>query len=155
MEHLKETGMIIQTLKSLFTRDLNKLRQEIDSFKDENNLWRIQNNISNSAGNLCLHLMGNLKTFIGKEIGKIDYIRNREFEFSAKDIPKLTLLKQIDETIDIVNQSLDSMQEEQLAEDFPVIVFEKPISTEYMLLHLATHLSYHLGQINYHRRLLD
>lgn len=147
--------MLIQTLKTLFDRDLNKLRSEIELYKNEQNLWLTENHIANSAGNLCLHLIGNLNTFIGKEIGKTGYVRNRELEFSLKNVPKTELLKKIDDTILVVSSSLDMLSEEDLAKEYPVAVFENAMSTEYFLVHLATHLAYHLGQINYHRRLLD
>jgi uncharacterized damage-inducible protein DinB len=147
--------MIIETLKVLFTRDLKRLRQEIELYRDENNLWRAEKDIANSGGNLCLHLIGNLNTYIGKEIGKTDYIRNRELEFSLKDIPKVELLKKIDETILVVSTSLEKLTLEELLKEYPIMVFDTATSTEYLLMHLTTHLTYHLGQINYHRRLLD
>ncbi|WP_333862471.1 hypothetical protein [Sphingobacterium sp.] len=65
--------MLIQTLKSLFHRDLKKLRDEIALYRLEENIWIVENSISNSAGNLCLHLIGNLQTYIGAEIGKTGY----------------------------------------------------------------------------------
>lgn len=147
--------MIIETLKTLFERDLKRLREEIKSYKNENNLWIVDKAIANSAGNLCLHLVGNLNTYIGKEIGKTDYIRNRALEFSLKNIPKVKLLKMIDDMILVVSDSLDKLTREELQKEFPIIVFDKATSTEYFLVHLTTHLAYHLGQINYHRRLLD
>ena len=147
--------MLIETLKTLFTRDLNKLRSEIELYKEEGNIWEIDGNISNSAGNLCLHLVGNLNTFIGKEIGKSNYVRNRELEFSLKDVARKELLKKIDDTIDVVSKSLDSLDESMLENEYPVLIFDKKTSTEFLLIHLATHLAYHLGQINYHRRLID
>lgn len=147
--------MLIQTLKLIFDRDLKKLRTEIELYHNEQNLWRVENNIANSAGNLCLHLIGNLNTYIGKEIGKTDYIRNREQEFTLKNISRIELLKKIDETILVVGNSLDKLTQEDLVKEYPVLVFDKVTSTEYLLVHLATHLTYHLGQINYHRRLLD
>ena len=147
--------MIVETLITLFTRDLQKLHQEMDLYHDEANIWKIEGEISNSAGNLCLHLVGNLNFHIGKQIGKTDYVRNRELEFSLKHIPKAELLKKIDETILIVESSLGKLTQEDLDSEYPVKVFDTMTSTEYLLVHLATHLSYHLGQINYHRRLLD
>jgi hypothetical protein len=147
--------MLIETLKTLFNRDLNKLRQEIELFMNENNIWKVEHDIRNSAGNLCLHLIGNLNAFIGKAIGKIDYERNRESEFSLKNVPREELLNKIEKTIQVVNLSLTNMDQNILREDFPILVFEKKTSVEYMLIHLSTHLSYHLGQINYCRRLLD
>lgn len=147
--------MLIKSLKTLFTRDLNKLKQEIELYKNEKNIWKIEHDIKNSAGNLCLHLIGNLNTYIGKAIGKIDYVRNREAEFSIKNVPRSELIDKINKTIQVVNLSLSNMDENSLKEEFPVLVFDKKTSVEYMLVHLSTHLSYHLGQINYHRRLLD
>lgn len=146
--------MLLETLKSLFNRDLNKLKVEIESYQNENQIWAIDHNISNSAGNLCLHLIGNLNTYIGAEIGKTDYIRNRILEFSLKDVPKSELISKIDQTILIVNNALDSLTESDLQSIYPQIIFEKEMTTEFFLVHLSTHLAYHLGQINYHRRLI-
>ncbi|WP_431244566.1 DinB family protein [Flavobacterium sp. P21] len=147
--------MLIETIKSLFERDLNKLRIEIESYQNENNLWKTDKDISNSAGNLCLHLIGNINTYIGAEIGKTGYIRNRPLEFSLKDIPKAELIQKIEKTLIVVNNALDSLTETDLEAIYPQIVFEKEMTTEFFLVHLSTHLAYHLGQINYHRRLLD
>jgi len=146
--------MLIETLKSLFNRDLNKLKIEIESYQSENQLWAIDKNISNSAGNLCLHLIGNINTYIGAELGKTGYIRDRPLEFSLKDIPKSELISKIDATILVVNNALDSLTEADLEAIYPQIVFEKEMTTGYFLVHLSTHLAYHLGQINYHRRLI-
>lgn len=146
---------MIETLKALFTRDLERLRKEIELYHNEHNLWIIDADITNSGGNLCLHLIGNLNTYIGNEIGKTGYIRDRPLEFSVKDIPQQELLKKIDETILVVNRSLDKLSEEELQNEYPIIVLDKATSYEYFLVHLTTHLGYHLGQINYHRRLLD
>ena len=147
--------MLIESLKILFNRDLIKLKTEIESYQNESNIWKIQKGIANSAGNLCLHLIGNLNTYIGAEFGKTRYIRNRALEFSLKDIPRAELIQKIEETIVVVNNALNIISEEELKMEFPLLVFEKKTSTEFMLIHLTTHLAYHLGQINYHRRLLD
>jgi uncharacterized damage-inducible protein DinB len=147
--------MLTETLKSLFNRDLNKLKFEIESYKTESNLWIIDKGIANSTGNLCLHLIGNLNTYIGATLGGSNYIRNRELEFSLKDIPKLELIKMIEETIVVVSETLDKITSEQIDDEYPLLVFNEKTSTEFFLVHLTTHLTYHLGQINYHRRLLD
>ncbi|MDI1304515.1 MAG: DUF1572 family protein [bacterium] len=146
--------MLIETLKSLFDRDLNKLKSEIELYQNESEIWHIQKGIANSAGNLCLHLIGNLNTYIGAEFGKTGYIRNRPLEFSLKNVPRAELINKIEETIVIVNNALNNVSEEELKKEYPLLVFETKTSTEFMLIHLTTHLAYHLGQINYHRRLL-
>jgi hypothetical protein len=146
--------MLTETLKSLFTRDLNKLKLEIESYQDESKIWVIDKNISNSAGNLCLHLIGNINNFIGAEIGKTGYIRNRELEFSLKNVPRTELIEKIEDTIVVVNNALDRLTEADLQSIYPLVVFEKEMTTEFFLVHLSVHLGYHLGQINYHRRLV-
>lgn len=147
--------MLKETLKILFRRDLEKLGKEIESYKDEKNLWHVENNISNSAGNLCLHLIGNLNTYIGAEIGKTSYTRNRDLEFSQKNVSRKELLQKIDDTISVVETALDKLTDESFDKEYPILVFEEKTSIGYFLIHLAAHLNYHLGQINYHRRLLD
>ncbi|KRD06399.1 DinB superfamily protein [Flavobacterium sp. Root901] len=147
--------MLIETLKTLLNRDLNKLKFEIESYEFEKQIWAVENDISNSAGNLCLHLVGNLNTYIGAEIGKTGYIRDRPLEFSLKDISKSELIQKIENTIAVVNNALDKLTEGDLNSIYPQIVFEKEMTTGFFLVHLSTHLAYHLGQINYHRRLLD
>jgi Protein of unknown function (DUF1572) len=147
--------MFIETVKKIFKRDLEKLKQEINLYEDETKLWVIEEGIANSAGNLCLHLIGNLNTYIGAEIGKTGYIRHRELEFSLKDISKNELVERIESTIMTVDSSLDLMEEGELEKEYPLLVLVEKTSTGYLLIHLTVHLGYHLGQINYHRRLLD
>nr|WP_294877527.1 DUF1572 family protein [uncultured Pedobacter sp.] len=148
--------MLKESLKTLLTRDLNKVKLEIEQYQHEKNIWRTENSISNSAGNLCLHLVGNLNTFIGAELGKTGYIRNRELEFSLKDVPRGELIKQIEDTIKVVSHSIDQLTEQDLENEYPEVkVLENDRSVKYMLIYLSSHLAYHLGQINYHRRLLD
>ncbi|MDZ4795772.1 MAG: DinB family protein [Bacteroidota bacterium] len=147
--------MVIKNLQQLFTRDLTKLKEEIALYNDESIVWKTEKNISNSAGNLCLHLLGNLNTFIGAAIGETGYIRNRPEEFTAQNIPREVLIKKIEEVIKMVQQSLDKLTLDKLEKEYPIQVFGEPITYELFLLHLSGHLMYHLGQINYHRRLLD
>ncbi len=147
--------MLTTTLQEIFKRDLQKLKTEIEAYQDETNLWAIDRSVTNSAGNLCLHLIGNLNHFIGAQFGKTGYLRDRPLEFSDKDVPREILIQKINATIDVVDASLAKITESQLQEDYPLIVMDEKKSTEYFLIHLAAHLSYHLGQINYHRRLLD
>jgi len=144
-----------QTLRILFERDINRVKIEIESYKNEANLWKIEGEILNSAGNLCLHLIGNLNHFIGAEIGKTGYIRERELEFSQKNIPKQELIKKLEEVIKVVYMSIKSLSEEELHQLSTSPKFTEKQTTAFLLLHLHAHLNYHLGQINYHRRLLD
>ena len=147
--------MLPDVLRAIFRRDLEKLAKEITLFQLEENIWRIGVGINNSAGNLCLHLIGNLNTYIGAGLGNTAYVRDREAEFSLKNIPATTLLQNIADTIVVVDKTLEQLTREEMEKDYPMLVFEKKTTVGYFLVHLATHLSYHLGQINYCRRLLD
>lgn len=142
-------------LSKLFERDLDRLKHEIEAFDHENNLWRTTGNIQNSAGNLCLHLVGNLNTFIGNNIGNYPYIRDREAEFSTKDIPKQKLTEQIEHVKGIVKSSLSKIDDVSLEEIHIEHKLGNEMTNTFLLIHLAAHLSYHLGQINYLRRVLE
>ncbi|HVF48350.1 MAG TPA: DinB family protein [Pyrinomonadaceae bacterium] len=146
--------MLQQTLIKLYERDLGKLREEIEQYSDEADLWRTRGEIANSAGNLALHLVGNLNHFFGAVLGGSGYVRDRDAEFARSGVSKQELLAQIEEAIPGVINTLKDLPDEDLAKTYPIEVFGHPMTTEYFLVHLATHFNYHLGQINYHRRLL-
>jgi uncharacterized damage-inducible protein DinB len=147
--------MLIETLIQLFERDLNRLINEIGLYKQDESIWKIDKGISNSAGNLTLHLIGNLNTYIGRELGKTDYVRNRDLEFSTKFVKREELLIGLIQTKEVVKHSLSNLTIEDLNQEYPILVFTEKTTTEYLLVHLTTHLTYHLGQINYHRRLME
>ena len=142
-------------LSAIFERDILKLKAEISAYSDEQQLWVIKAQISNAAGNLCLHLMGNLQHYIGAILGKTGYIRNRPEEFSRKNVPRDAMLEELDRTITVVKEVLAKLSVDTMQTDYPEKVLGHSMTTEYFLLHLLGHLNYHLGQINYHRRLLD
>lgn len=146
---------MIEILRSLFNRDLQRLKEEIAAYNNEALLWRTERHIANSAGNLCLHLIGNLNTYFGSVLGNTGYVRQRDLEFSQKDVPQAELLDKLDATAKMVNEVLDKLQPEALDKEYPMKVYEQPLTTAQFLAHLTTHLAYHLGQINYHRRLLE
>lgn len=147
--------MIIESLKTLYSRDLNKLKAEIEAYQHEENLWITDKNISNSAGNLCLHLVGNLNHFIGEQLGNTGYVRERDLEFSLKNVPRAELIEKVEATEIMVNSVLSQLSEEDLKKVYSRMPSEDKMSTTHFLIHLIAHLDYHLGQINYHRRLLD
>jgi hypothetical protein len=145
---------MLTVITSLFEKDINKLIEEIGLFKSEEDIWKIKDGISNSAGNLTLHLIGNLNHFIGATLGNSGYIRERDKEFSEKNIPRTQLIEGLNSTVSVIKQTLAALPEEDLKKDFPVAINQKIISTEYMLVYLLNHFNYHLGQVNYLRRLI-
>ncbi len=146
--------MITTVLIELYQKELDKLKEEISSYETEEQLWKVADGINNSGGNLCLHLAGNLQHFIGATLGESGYTRNRDAEFKLKNIPRQKLLEEIENTKKVVIDTLEQVSKKELDKEFPIRVFEEPATTEYFLVYLINHLGYHIGQINYHRRLV-
>lgn len=147
--------MFKETLLEIYERDLRKLIEEINLYSNEADLWIVEKNISNSAGNLCLHLIGNLNHFIGATLGNTGYVRNRDAEFALKYIPRETIVAEIEKVIAVINTTLEKLTTADLEKDFPLEKHGRIVSTMHMLIHLLAHLAYHLGQVNYHRRLIN
>lgn len=139
----------------IFSRDLEKLKSEISSFQKEENLWKVKGAVNNSAGTLALHLIGNLNHFIGHILGNSGYVRDRQAEFNSKHLPVVELISGIEEVSEVVTQTLQNISDDELSKPYPEQVFGFEMTHCYMLIHLSTHLSYHLGQINYIRRMLE
>jgi len=147
-------NLTTESLIKIFDRDLLKLEEEIRLYPTDESLWGISKDIKNPGGNLCLHLCGNLQHYIGAVLGKTDYQRNRDLEFSSKGKSKMELIDEITRTRNAVRTTLSDIDSATLESEYPVEVFNYTMTTTYFLLHLASHLGYHLGQVNYHRRLL-
>lgn len=146
---------MVESLKEIFERDLIQLSKEIESYTKESDLWLLPKGINNTGGNLCLHLVGNLQHFIGHILGKSDYKRDRKAEFEDKNVLVSSLLMEIETTKKVVEQTLSAISNNDLETNYSIEVFGKPMTTTFFLIHLSGHLTYHLGQINYHRRLLS
>jgi len=141
-------------LSELYERDLLKLKTEIENFKDEANIWKNTGGVTNSAGTLILHLIGNLNYTIGTILGNTGYARNREQEFSLTGVSREKLVSDIKKTIEVVKVSLENIDQQKLEETYPLEMFGVK-STAYYLTVFYGHLNYHLGQVNYLRRILE
>jgi len=147
--------MLTTTLAGLYERDLRKLIEEIALFRDEANLWKVLGAIHNPAGNLALHLSGGANHFFGAVLLHTGYIRDRDLEFSQKGVPREEMIQRLEAVIPVVTKAINSMTDEQLAAPFPIPFDGANNSTTYVLLRLLSHISYHLGQVNYLRRALE
>ena len=141
-------------LAVLFRRDIAKFIQEIESFPDDESLWQVLPGVSNAAGNLALHLQGNLREYVGRQLGQLSYVRNRPLEFSARGLSKREVCAQLTELRDAIPTVIESLSEQQLEMEYPEVVLERATSTREFLIHLYGHLNWHLGQVNYLRRIL-
>jgi hypothetical protein len=141
-------------LYELYERDVLRLREEIEGFKEDDNIWKVKPGVTNSAGNLALHLVGNLNHFIGAQLSSNGYIRQRDLEFSSRNITKDVLLAEIDKVITVVQLALKNISQEDLDKLYPLEVFGQK-STGFYIMQFYGHLTYHLGQINYLKRILE
>lgn len=147
--------IIIETLLKLFDRDLLRLEEEINLYQTEEGIWKLSGEIKNTPGNLCLHLCGNLQHYIGRNLGQTAYVRNRDHEFAAKGVSRTELIAEVQKTRQTVRDTLETLKPSVLESEYPEKVYEFPMTTAYFLISLISHFNYHLGQINYHRRLLQ
>ena len=142
-------------LAELYRRDLARLIQQIEAFPEDETLWRTLPGITNSAGNLVLHLEGNLREYIGRQLGRVSYNRNRPLEFSSKGLQREELVHRVEDLRRLIPSVIESLSAEELDKDYPEIVLEKALSTRAFLTHLYGHLNWHVGQIDYLRRALS
>ncbi|HEV8597980.1 MAG TPA: DinB family protein [Gemmatimonadales bacterium] len=142
------------SLAAIFVRELNTLRMEIEAYPSDAELWRVVPGISNSGGTLALHLAGNLQHFIGAILGGSGYLRDRDAEFASRDVSRAELVRQVDEASAEVQRTLEQLDPAALERTYPQPVANVRVTTADFLTHLASHLAYHLGQVNYHRRIL-
>lgn len=147
--------MLNETLAAFYERDLRKLIDEISLFENDADLWRTAGTISNPAGNLVLHLTGGMNHHIGAKLGHTGYVRSRDLEFSQKNVPREQLISEVERLINVIRQTLAGLTQQQLDADFPAFFDQPGTSTAYVLIQLLAHLNYHLGQVNYLRRMLN
>jgi len=141
-------------ITNVITRELKALRREIEAYPSDDGMWEVLPGIANPGGNLALHLAGNIQYFLGNVLGKSGYVRNRDAEFASRDVPRNELLREIDNAIAAVEAGMGKIAESDLARPFPEAVGGVSSTTGAFLAHFATHLAYHLGQVDYHRRIL-
>jgi hypothetical protein len=139
-------------LAVVFRRDLGRLIGQLDAFPADETLWKTLPGVSNSAGTLFLHLEGNLREYIGRQLGGVNYKRQRDLEFSARNVPAAELAARLRPLPDLIAGVVSDLSEDALSRTYPENVLGSPVSTERFLIHLHGHLNYHLGQIDYLRR---
>jgi hypothetical protein len=139
-------------LAAMLDRDLAALRREVEAYPDERDLWREIPGVANVGGTLVLHLTGNLQHYFGARLASTPYVRDRPAEFARRNVPRWELLREIDAARAAVKAASTAVSAAQLAADFPETVGGSRVKTGDYLVHLAVHFAYHLGQLDYHRR---
>ncbi len=146
--------MIVEDLHRVFARDATTLRDELLAYPEEQQIWAMPPGTKNSAGTLALHLCGNLQHYIGALFGRTGYVRDRPAEFSRRNVSRADLLAECDAALDAIARGFAALADDDLAKPFPDQLGGATLPTGLALIHMATHLAYHLGQIDYHRRLV-
>jgi hypothetical protein len=141
-------------LARLYRRDLTRLSQEIEAFPNDESLWMTAPGITNPAGNLVLHLVGNLREYVGRQLGGVPYRRDRPLEFSTRGVAKEELLARIGELLRTIPAVIERLSPEALERETTELVLDVPMSSQAVLVHLLAHLSWHLGQIDSLRRVV-
>jgi hypothetical protein len=141
-------------LATLFSRDLTRLIQELRAFPNDETLWESAPGVKNSAGNLVLHLEGNLREYIGRQLGQVAYTRVRDQEFAPAGISRDDLVRRMEQVKGLVVKVVSGLSDNELAAPYPESVLETTLCSRDFLVHLHGHLNFHLGQIDYLRRIL-
>lgn len=140
--------------QTLFLRELHAFCREIEAYPDDASVWAQPTGIANSAGTLALHIAGNIQHFIGAMLGQSGYMRDRPREFAARDLPRGEILHELNAAIRAVENGIPRLADDAFDGPFPEAIGGRTISTGAWLMHLLAHLAYHLGQVDYHRRIV-
>ena len=137
-----------------FGRELATVRDELLAYPDANAIWAMPAGLPNSAGTLALHIAGNLRWFIGAQLNGTGYVRDRDAEFALRGVAREELVSQVEAASDEVTRALAQLDDARLDQPFPLEVGGVRLPTGRFIGHLAVHLAYHLGQMDYHRRIV-
>ncbi|HET8963143.1 MAG TPA: DUF1572 family protein [Chitinophagales bacterium] len=139
---------------TILSQGIDKIISELNQYENEMDIWEIDGEIKNSAGNLAIHLSGSINYFIGAVMAKNGYVRNRDAEFSEKNISREKMISELNTTKTMMEEFISQQDADFYNAIFPLQTFGENRSNHYALMIMAVHLNYHLGQINYHRRLI-
>jgi Protein of unknown function (DUF1572) len=147
--------MLNNILSGFYERDIRKLIEEVNLFTDEQDLWKVEGAVKNSSGNLVLHLVGGLNYLIGSVLGQTGYVRHRDEEFTRKGVKREDLVQELEALIPMIQGTLQALSPDQMGAEYPLVFDDQKVPNSYLLIQLLSHLNYHLGQINYLRRVLE
>ena len=147
--------MLATILANFYERDLRRLIDEINLFRNEEDLWKTLGGVKNSAGNLALHITGGLNYLIGTNLAHTGYVRHRDREFTMKGVKRVELVTGLEALIPMIRATLTGLTPKQMEAEYPILFDDAKNSHTYVLTQLLAHLNYHLGQVNYLRRILE
>lgn len=146
--------MLVEAVAAILDRDIQALAREVKAYPEESGLWQLPEGAANSAGTLVLHLTGNIQHYFGARLGGTGFVRDRPAEFAARGVPRAVLLRQIEAARDALRAAADKVSDAEMVRDYPEVVGGMRVASGEYLIHLVSHFAYHLGQVDYHRRLV-
>lgn len=141
-------------VKESVVRELESLRDAVRDLAgplDERQFWTKPFEPGNSFGHLVLHLTGNLRWFVGAQLGGTGYVREREREFTETNPPaKAEALAGLEEAVATFRRVVEGLSAERLTAPHPTERFGTVVNA---LVHLISHFALHRGQLSYIARL--
>jgi uncharacterized damage-inducible protein DinB len=111
--------------------------------------WQKPFPFGNSFGHLVLHLTGNLNYYIGAQIAKTGYVRDRPREFNDPNPPaKEEALKRLDDAVAMVKQTIDAQSQEDWSAEYSGVGANAGNRLD-MVMQCAAHMQHHIGQMIY------
>jgi hypothetical protein len=144
-----------QWIGTMIARELETFVRELELCENDAVVWATRPGVTNSLGTLTLHICGNLQHFIGGRLGQTGYVRDRDHEFSARDIPRQDLVDLVRTALGVVRNVMPTLTDAQLAQEYPEAVGGVRMLTGVFLTHLVAHTAMHLGQAGYVRRIVS
>ena len=154
LSRTKPVPDLVASIATILDRDLATLRREVEAYPEERDLWREIPGVANVGGTLALHLAGNIQHYFGARLANTGYLRDRPAEFARRNLPRAELIREIESARAAVKAAGEAVTEGQLTADFPEVIAGSRVQTGDYLVHLAAHFAYHLGQLDYHRRVV-
>jgi uncharacterized damage-inducible protein DinB len=154
LEEREMSATVVSYIRIIALRDLRDVAHEIEAYPDDELLWKSIDGTTNPGGNLALHLAGNMRHYVGAVLGGSSYVRDRSSEFADRGLSRAEVLGRINDALTEVDAALSELDDGDLQKPFPENLGDFQLFTGQFLTHLLAHMGYHLGQLDYHRRIV-
>lgn len=149
------SDQLADTTTAALVGELEELRKAIEELAqplDQLQFWARPLEPGNSVGHLVLHLTGNLKHFVGAQLGATGYVRDRDREFTEANVPtKEQALAELNDAVALFRRVVSGLSEDRLMAPHPEARLGNVVEA---LIHLVVHFALHRGQISYLARLV-
>jgi uncharacterized damage-inducible protein DinB len=146
-KELAFAGMFCKDARSGFEKYTPRIVRCLQLLSEKEIWWR-PNDASNGAGNIVLHLCGNIRQWIISGLGRAPDVRERDKEFSERGpLPRRALISQLRRTVQEACEVMDRVPLKTLSQEFSIQGYR--VSGLVAIAHVYEHFAYHTGQIIY------